>query len=122
MLTPEQIITRLEGIEQDLADRQAPLGEAAEAWTRAKREKEKAWADAYMTATGEVTTRKAAAIQASEDIGIDAEAEYVGLSKACGVMETRAMIGMALLKSHGRIDGPTPAGRVYGARDLGRVA
>jgi hypothetical protein len=114
MLTPEQIIERLEEIERDLADRQIPLGDAAEAWTRAKRDKEKAWADAYMKAEGAITTRKAAAIQASESIGIEAEARYVGLSKACGVMETRSMIGMALLKAHGRIEGPSPSGRTYG--------
>jgi hypothetical protein len=115
VLTPAQIIERLEAIEQDLADRQPEFEDAAGAWTRAKRDKELAWATAYTEASGEVTTRKAAAIKASEHIGREAEARYTALSKVCGVLETRAMIGMALLKSHGRIDAPvTPSGRVYG--------
>jgi hypothetical protein len=115
VLTPAQIIVRLEAIEQDLADRQPEFEDAAGAWTRAKRDKELAWADAYMAATGEVTTRKAAAIRASEHIGKEAEGRYVALSKVCGVLETRAMIAMSLLKSHGRIEGPvSPSGRVYG--------
>jgi hypothetical protein len=34
--------------------------------------------------------------------GMDDEAKYVGLKGVVEVLNTRAMIGMALLKSHGR--------------------
>lgn len=117
MLTPAQIVQRLEDIEQDLADRQPLLEDAAEAWTRAKRDKELAWARAYMESDArEVTTRKAAAILASEHIGIEAEARYTALSKVCGVLEQRAIVGMALLKAHTRIEAPvSPGGRTYGS-------
>lgn len=117
MLTPVQIIERLEQIEADLAERQPRLERAAEAWTRQKREKELAWARAYMSSTGsQVTDRKAAAVLESESIGIEDEAQYVALSKSCGILETRATIGQSLLKAHGRLEGPTPSGPVFGAR------
>jgi hypothetical protein len=103
-LSPGQIMHRLEEIEADLAIRQNELEQVADQWTRAKREKELAWARAYTMAHGEkhVTNRKAAAIEASELIGVDAEARYTALSKVVDVLETRAMIGMGLLKAHGR--------------------
>lgn len=103
MLSPAQIMQRLEDIEADLGNRQNDLAQAAENWTRQNREKEKAWAEAYLKADGQVTDRKAAAIQASCDIGQDDEACYVALKAAVAVLETRATIGMALLKAHGRI-------------------
>lgn len=121
MLTPEQIIERLEQIEQDLADVGPEFSDAAEAWTRAKRDKEKSWAEAYMSASVDgksvpVTDKKAAAIAASEHIGVESEARYVGCKAKVDVLETRSMIGMALLKSHGRVDsGFTPTGRTYGS-------
>lgn len=104
LLTPAQIIQRLESIERDLELRQPELESAAEAWTRAKRDKEHQWALAYTKAHGEknVTDRKAAAILASELIGVDDEARYTALSKVVEVLNTRAMIGMGLLKAHGR--------------------
>lgn len=105
MLSPAQIMERLEQIEQDLASRQNEYQQAAEDWHRANRDKEKSWADAYMLATGQVTDRKAAAIQASSHIGADAEARYVALKAAVSVLETRSMIGQSLLKAHGRIGG-----------------
>lgn len=116
MLTPAQIMSRLEEIEQDLADRQPELEQAAEAWTRAKRDKELAWATAYIASDArEVTSRKAAAILASEAIGVEAEARYVALSKVCALLETRASIGQSLLRAHGRIESPVqPSGPTYG--------
>lgn len=117
MLTRVQIIERLEAIETDLAERQPDLQKYAESWTRQKREKEKKWAEAYMQSDAkEVTTRKAAAIRASEGIGVEDEANYTALSKVCDVLNTRAMIGMALLKSHDRVESVVPSGgRVYGS-------
>lgn len=103
MLSPAQIIERLEGIEQDLATRQNEYSTAAEAWSRKKRDKELAWARAYMNATGkEVTTRKAAAKLESENVGLEEEAKYEGLKAVMDVLQTRSMIGMGLLKAHGR--------------------
>lgn len=105
-LSPAQIMERLEGIERDLAIRQNEYEQVAENWTRAKREKELAWARGYTLASGggakNVTDKKAAAIEASELIGLDDEARYVGLKGVIDVMQTRSMIGMALLKAHGR--------------------
>jgi hypothetical protein len=96
---------RLEEIERDLADRQPEYERAAEAWTRAKREKELAWARGYTLSHGakNVTDRKAAAIEASELIGVDAEARFVSLKSVIEVLSTRSMIGQSLLKAHGRI-------------------
>lgn len=117
MLTPAEIIERLEELERDLADRQAALEDAAEAWTRAKRDKELAWARAYMAAQdGAVTTRKAAAILASETIGVEAEARYQALTKVVAVIETRVSVGQSLLRAHTRIEAPvSPSGRTYGS-------
>lgn len=105
MLTPAQIIERLEQIDADLAERQNEYEQVAEDWTRAKREKELAWARAYTMASGakNVTDRKAAAIEASELIGLDAEARYTGLRGVVEVLTTRSMIGQSLLKAHGRM-------------------
>lgn len=118
MLSREQIINRLEAIEKDLGERAPGYGNAAEAWTRKKRDKEKAWADAYVTASGDaVTDKKAAAIQASELIGKDEEATYAGHKAVVDVLQTSAMIGMALLKSHDRVEAPvSPTGQTYGER------
>jgi hypothetical protein len=105
MLTPAQIIERLETIEHELADKQPDFEKYAESWTRAKREQELAWARAYTLAassTKNVTDRKAAAIEASAMQGMDDEARYVGLKGVIDVLQTRSMIGMALLKAHGR--------------------
>jgi len=103
VLSPAQIIERLEAIDQDLQTRQNEFEEAAEAWTRKKREKELSWARAYMSASGkEVTTRKAAAKLESENVGLEEEAKYEGLKAVMDVLQTRSMIGMGLLKAHGR--------------------
>lgn len=102
MLSSHQIMGRLQDIDNDMAELQVDLGKYAEAWTRIQRLKAKAWADTYMSTKGEVTTRKAAATQASEMMGIEEEAKYVGLSKVVGVLQARAMIGESLLKAYGR--------------------
>jgi hypothetical protein len=118
MLSREQIIERLEEIEQDLGTRGPGYGKAAEDWTRKKREQEKVWADTYATAAGDaVTDKKAAAIKASIEIGKEEEATFVGHKAVVDVLQTRAMIGMALLKSHDRVEAPvSPTGQTYGGR------
>lgn len=103
-MTPAEIMLRLEEIERDLADRQNEYETVADEWMRRKRDKELAWARAYTLASAakNVTDRKAAAIEASELIGVDAEARYTALRGVVEVLTTRATIGQSLLKAHGR--------------------
>lgn len=102
MMTPAQIQDRLESIEQDLGKRQNLYEEAAEKWYRILREREHTHAIEFMKGTGNTTERREHAKLASSLIGMSEEAEYEGLKAAIRVMEQRAMIGMALLKSAGR--------------------
>ncbi len=101
-LTPAQIEQRLEEIGQDLAHRQNAYGSAAERWHRALRDREHKHAVAFMSADGNTTERREAAKRETAMIGMAEEAEYEGLRAVVKVLETRAMIGMALLKSAGR--------------------
>jgi hypothetical protein len=101
-LTPAQIEQRLQELEQDLGSRQNLYGAAAEKWHRKLRDREYQHAVEFMKATGNVTERREKAKEQTALIGVTEEAEYEGLRAAIKVMETRAMIGMALLKSAGR--------------------
>lgn len=104
MLSPAEIMGNLEAIERDLAVRQNEYETAADEWTRRKRDKELSWARGYTLAASSknVTDRKAAAIEASELIGVDAEARYTALRGVIEVLTTRATINQSLLKAHGR--------------------
>lgn len=103
MLTPAQIEERLQELEQDLAVRQNAYESAAEKWYRKLREREYQHAVEFMRAAGAtVTERKEQARELTALLGITEESEYEGLKAAIRVMETRATIGMALLKSVGR--------------------
>ncbi len=99
MLTPAQIQERLEAIEQDLGNRQNLYADSAEKWYRVLRDREHQHAVAFMSATGNTTERREEAKRQTALIGMVEEAEYEGLRAAIKVMETRAMIGMALLRS-----------------------
>jgi hypothetical protein len=101
-LTPAQIEQRLEELERDLAARQNLYEAAAENWYRVLRTREHKHAVEFMKAEGQITERKEKAKQETALIGMVEEAEYEGLKAAIRVMEQRAMIGMALLKSAGR--------------------
>ena len=101
-LTPAQIEQRLQELEQDLGNRQNLYAEAAEKWHRILREREYQHAVEFMKAKGNTTERREAAKAQTALIGVAEEAEFEGLRAAIKVMETRAMIGMALLKSAGR--------------------
>lgn len=101
-LTPAQIEQRLEEIERDLALRGPAYESAAEKWYRVLREREHKHAIEFIAALGNTTERREKAKQETALIGMVEEAEYEGLRAAIKVMETRAMIGMALLKSAGR--------------------
>jgi hypothetical protein len=101
-LTAAQIEERLEEIERDLAMRQPLYEQAAEKWHRVLRDREYQHAVEFTKAAGPVTERRETAKAQTALIGQVEEAEYEGLKAAIKVMETRAMIGMALLKSAGR--------------------
>jgi hypothetical protein len=102
MLSPTQLMTRLEAIEADLANRQNDAEQAAEKWFVAKRDKERERATAFIAAQGPMELRKAIAELASIDMGKEEEGKWHGTKAAIDVLEARAMIGMALLRAHGR--------------------
>jgi hypothetical protein len=96
------VLERLEAIEHDLANRQNALESAAMNWYRAKRDKEKARAIAFLGATGTVAERSAIADSLTALDGRDEEAEYEALKAVVRVLETRASIGQSILRSQGR--------------------
>jgi hypothetical protein len=109
-LTAAQIEERLERIEADLAERQGAFEKAAADKHRLAREFELRHARAFIAASGDTATeRKANAtvtLAAAED-GLwakvqEAEGKYEGLKAAMRALETRATIGMSLLKIHAR--------------------
>lgn len=100
--TPQQIQAKLEGIDADLAQRQNALEEAAMTWFQAKREREKEYAIAFQSAQGTVDSRKARAVEASYLIGVESEARYEALKAVVRVLDTRAAIGMSLLRAQTR--------------------
>jgi hypothetical protein len=99
---PSAVIKRLEEIEQDLALRQNLLEAAAMRWFQIKRDQEHTYAIEFMKATGTVAERTAEAKKLTALIGGEEEAEYEALKAVVRVLDTRASIGMALLKSQGR--------------------
>lgn len=103
-LEPHQIITRLEGIESDLADRQADGEQAALDFYRTKRDFELEYAIKFMNATGTVTERKLKATRAMENEQVYAdlkkhEGAYESWKAALRTLETRASIGQSLLRA-----------------------
>lgn len=103
--TPAQVQMRLEDIDRDLAERQNTLEETAMEWFRAKRDRELAEAVAYAGASGPATERKIIADAAGAEVGAEEEGAWEGKKAVVRVLETRANIGMALLKSQGRVGG-----------------
>lgn len=109
-LSSAQIEQRLEEIEADLAERQTAFEQAAADKHRLAREFELRMARAFVAAHGETATERKAhatvALAAAED-GLweqvqTAEGRYEGLKAAMRALETRATIGMSLLKVHSR--------------------
>lgn len=94
---------RLAAIENDLAVRQNTWEAAALDWYRAKRDREKARAVAFLKAEGTVAERSAIADEQTATDGKEEEALYESLKAVVRTLESRANIGMALLKSHGRV-------------------
>ena len=100
--TPQAVLERLQGIEDDLAVRQNTLESAARAWFIAKRDKEKARAVAFLSATGTVAERNAKADEQTALDGKREEAEWEAVKAVVRVLETRASIGQSILRSQGR--------------------
>jgi hypothetical protein len=98
------VMERLAQIDEDLAKRQNLYEEAAGAWFTAQREIKKQGAIALLSSEhASVTEKKAEAdIAALACEGAERESEYVALKAAISVLETRATIGMSLLKAMGR--------------------
>lgn len=112
-MTHDEIVTRLERIEADLADRQAHGEKSAEDYHRAKRDWEEAHARTYMATGGPPTERKQATLLAlctgdAYKRLIVAEAAYEGWRAAMRTLEARSMIGMSLLRASTREAGPQP--------------
>jgi hypothetical protein len=106
---PSPVIGGLEAIEHDLAERQNDYEEAAKDRARLVREWEHRLAVSLRTAQGgDANARKAAALVMAitqDDLYErlrEAEGAFEGCKAVIKVLETRAMIGMALLRSQGR--------------------
>lgn len=102
-----QIVSRLEDIEGDLADRQIAYEAAAGEFHRLTRDYELRLARTSLQTKADTATEKKwralDAVAAAED-GMyerlkDAEGAYEGCKAAVRVLETRATIGMSLLKA-----------------------
>ena len=112
-VTVQQITERLEEIEKDLGERQEPYSLAAEAHVRTNREIELRMARVKLATKADTQTEKkdkaldaiAAAGDGLYERHVDAEAEFEGARAAIKVLETRATIGMALLKSQREMGG-----------------
>lgn len=102
LLTPQQIMARLEQLDADLQTRGPVLEQAARAWFIAKRDKERARAQVFLTTEGTVAERNAHADLATSTDGSREEAEYEALKAVCRTIETRVGIGQSLLRAHGR--------------------
>ncbi len=102
LYSPQEVMQRLQAIDDDLASRQKELEDAADKWFREKRDRERAHAQAFIEATGTVDERKSRAIQASYLIGVEAEARYEALKAVTRVLETRATIGQSILRAQTR--------------------
>lgn len=109
-LTPQQIIERLEGIEQDVWHRQLKGEQAAENYHHAKRDYELAFAEAYVSIDGGPMDKKvrATALLADKECYFklkENEAAYEGWRAAMRTLELRATIGQSLLKAQRELGG-----------------
>lgn len=102
LTSPNAVMARLAEIENDLANRQNLLEEAALDWYRAKRDREKARAVQFLSAEGTVAERQAIADRETATDGKQEEALYESLRAVVRTLETRASIGQSLLKAQGR--------------------
>ena len=101
---PASVMSRLESIEHDLANRQNTFAEAAGQRARLVRDVEYALAVEYAKAEGNTTDRRMiaqATVGGSQDYRdlTAAEAVYDAAKAAVGVLQTRATISQTLLKT-----------------------
>jgi hypothetical protein len=99
---PGAVQARLEEIEREMAERQNALEAAALDHWRSKRDKEKARAEEFLSATGTVAERNAKADLSTAEMGMEHEARWEGLKAVMRTLDTRAAIGMSLLRAQGR--------------------
>ena len=104
-LSTGTIQQRLEDIDADLAVRVDALEAAARAWFLSKRDREHDRAVVFLKTEGTVGERSSAADIATSMIGRAEEAEWEALRAVVRVLETRSVIGMALLKAYGKAAG-----------------
>jgi hypothetical protein len=102
-------MARLAAIDDDLAERMNEYESAATDRARLVRDWEKRIAGHRITAKGsDAEARKAAALGAAigqDDLYerlLDAEGRFEGTKAVIKVLETRSMIGMAILRAQGR--------------------
>jgi hypothetical protein len=99
---PQAVLERLEEIDGALARKQNLLEESALAWFRTKRDREKSWAEVFIRTQGTVADRKAAADLATADVGWEDEGRWEALRASVRVLDTRASIGMSILRAQSR--------------------
>ncbi len=99
---PAGVIDRLEEIERDLALRQNAYEDAAMAWYRLRKERERVHATVFIQTEGPVAERKAHADLAIADLGWEEEGRWEALRGIVRVLESRASIGQSLLRAQGQ--------------------
>lgn len=102
LASPAEVQERLNSIDTDLATRQNELETAAFLWFRQKREREKQRAEAFLKASGTVAERNAIAEKQTAEVGSDSEAAYEAQRAVVRVLDTRAAIGMSILRAQSR--------------------
>lgn len=85
-----------------MAEKQNDLEAAALDHWRSRRDKERSRAEAFLEAEGTVATRSAKADRLTALMGMEEEARWEGLKAVMRTLDTRAAIGMSLLRSQGR--------------------
>lgn len=99
---PASVHRRLEEIDVELAELQNDYESAAMVWFKAKKNREQSRAAAFIAAEGSVAERGAKADLAMSGLAVAEEATYESLKAKSRVLETRAAIGMSILRSQGR--------------------
>lgn len=103
-MNPVAMIDRLEQLERDLADRQATVEDLAVRWFKVKRDREKAYAIAFLAADGTTGQRDAQARLAAYDVDDGSvEGEWEGAKAAIKAIETRASVGQTLVRTNVRL-------------------
>lgn len=105
--TPAQLMERLQSIESDLESRMPELEEAAQKVFKLRREYDLVQAKAFAAAKGSPNERKQEAAAVAGDSQVfsllaENEGIYEARKAAVNLLQSRSMIGMSLLRAHGR--------------------